>query len=100
MDGLKLKNDGRAVPLTLLPLKVGSLVATHIQVALRECIPRTNDDDDKGDNDGDGARMPMVSLKWPNDVLVRNSSSAPHKKIAGILVKQQGNGSSLGSGSM
>ena len=88
MDGLKSKNDGRAVPLTLLPLKVGSLVATHIQVALRECVPRTNDDD--GDNDGDGARMPMVSVKWPNDVLVRNSSSVPHEKIAGILVETTG----------
>jgi biotin-(acetyl-CoA carboxylase) ligase len=96
MDGLKSKNDGRAVPLTLLPLKVGSLVATRIQVALRECVPRTNDDD--GDNDGDGARMPMVSVKWPNDVLVRNSSSVPHEKIAGILVETTGEWFLIGIG--
>ena len=87
MDGLKLKNDGRAVPLTLLPLKVGSLVATRIQVALRECVLRTHDNHDIGNYDGDGARMPMVSLKWPNDVLVRNSSPVPNEKIAGILVE-------------
>ena len=63
-------------------------MATRIQVALRDCVPSTNDDD--GDNDGDGARMPMVSVKWPNDVLVRNSSSVPHEKIAGILVETTG----------
>jgi biotin-(acetyl-CoA carboxylase) ligase len=89
MDGLRSRNDGRAVPLTLLPLKVGSLVAYHTRRALRECVPRLDDD---------GAAMPAVTVKWPNDVLLRvddevgddgsSSSSGPtHEKIAGILVE-------------
>ena len=89
MDGLKLKNNGPAV---------SCLVATRIQVALRECVLRTNDNHDIGNYDGDGARMPMVSLKWPNNVLVRNSLLVPNKKIAGILVETTGEWFLIGIG--
>ena len=98
MDGLKLRNDGWAVLLTLLPLKVGSLVATYIQVAMWECVPRTNNNDNDGDNDGDGARIPMVLLKWPNDVIVHNSLSVSHEKIAGKLVETTGEWFLIGIG--
>jgi biotin-(acetyl-CoA carboxylase) ligase len=86
MDGLKLKNDGRAVPLTLLPLKIGSLVATRIRDALQECLPKTKDDNSSS-CDGDSMIMPMVSVKWPNDILLRNSTTVPHEKIAGVLIE-------------
>jgi biotin-(acetyl-CoA carboxylase) ligase len=86
MDGLKFRNDGRAVPLTLLPLKIGSLVATRIRDALQGCIPKTNDDNNSSCDD-DSMIMPMVTVKWPNDILLRNSTSVPHEKIAGILIE-------------
>jgi biotin-(acetyl-CoA carboxylase) ligase len=84
MDGLEVKNNGRAVPLTLLPLKIGSLVATRIREALEaECLPKSIDDN----NRCDGILMPMVTVKWPNDVLLRNSTSVRHEKIAGVLIE-------------
>ena len=66
-DGLRSRNDGTAVPLTLLPLKIGSLVAFHTRRALRECVPKFDRDDDGA------AAMPAVTVKWPNDVLLRTS---------------------------
>ena len=85
MDGLGVKNNGRAVPLTLLPLKIGSLVATRILQALEaECLPKSIDDNNCC---GDGILMPMVTVKWPNDVLLRNSTSVHHEKIAGVLIE-------------
>lgn len=86
MKDLTSKNDGRRVPLTLLPLKVGSVVAFHIQRALEECVAK----------DGKTQLTPRVTVKWPNDVLIRRpqnnpASSSPaqesHEKIAGILIE-------------
>jgi len=86
MKDLTSKNDGRRVPLTLLPLKVGSVVAFHIQRALEECVAK----------DGKTPLTPRVTVKWPNDVLIRRpqnnpASSSPaqesHEKIAGILIE-------------
>lgn len=82
MDGLKEKNNGEMVPLTLLPLKVGSLVAFHIQKALDACDIETQPAQQK--------IMPMVTVKWPNDVLLRTSPTQgidSHNKIAGILIE-------------
>ena len=64
------------IPLTLLPLKVGSLVAQHVQRLLDECI--------SGSQDPNG--LPMVTVKWPNDVLVNE------QKISGILIESSLNG--------
>jgi biotin-(acetyl-CoA carboxylase) ligase len=97
-DGLRSRNDGTAVPLTLLPLKIGSLVAFHTRRALRECVPKFDRDDDGA------AAMPAVTVKWPNDVLLRTSPlrvvgdddgggdgggdpGPSHEKIAGVLVE-------------
>lgn len=80
MSDLKSRNDGKMVPLTLLPLKVGSVVAFHIQKFLEECA-------------GPQESMPRVTVKWPNDVLLHsnnaNSQSAKvsHEKVAGILIE-------------
>jgi len=86
MNDLKNKNDGAMVPLTLLPLKVGSVVAFHIQKALEECPSKS------------GKVLPRVTVKWPNDVLLRaeedvvgrsssSSKKVSHDKIAGILIE-------------
>ena len=86
MKDLTSKNAGRKVPLTLLPLKVGSVVAFHIQKALEECAAKH----------GSLQPVPRVTVKWPNDVLIRRpqidpSSSSPaqesHEKIAGVLIE-------------
>lgn len=79
MTDLKMKNSGNMVPLTLLPLKVGSLVAQNIQRSLEECI--RNNTSDK--------IPPKVTVKWPNDVLLKQSSthSSSYEKVAGILIE-------------
>ena len=78
MVDLKKKNHGSMVPLTLLPLKVGSLVAQQIQRSLEECIGQ------------DEQSVPRVTVKWPNDVLLKQSSStaqSSYEKVAGILIE-------------
>mmetsp|Transcript_9185 Transcript_9185/g.19604 ORF Transcript_9185/g.19604 Transcript_9185/m.19604 type:complete len:481 (+) Transcript_9185:275-1717(+) len=85
MVGLKSVNQGMMVPLTLLPLKVGSLVAFRVKECLERCV-------DGGVNATEEKQlMPMVTVKWPNDVLLRvifDSVDDPsHEKIAGILIE-------------
>ena len=79
MSDLKSKNDGRMVPLTLLPLKVGSLVALHTQRLISECSV------DVGETQKQQI-MPRVTVKWPNDVLLHTNQGS-HEKIAGILIE-------------
>eukprot|EP00804_Cyclotella_cryptica_P016724 CCRYP_002021-RA/>CCRYP_002021-RA protein AED:0.10 eAED:0.10 QI:0/-1/0/1/-1/1/1/0/470 len=80
MTDLKARNDGRMVPLTLLPLKVGSVVAFHIQKFLAACTIAQES-------------MPRVTVKWPNDVLLHSynahsqSTKVSHEKVAGILIE-------------
>ena len=69
---LKRRNANMMVPLTLLPLKVGSVVAAQVKKFLREF---TNDN------------VPRVAVKWPNDVLVYNSETFSYEKVAGILIE-------------
>jgi BirA family biotin operon repressor/biotin-[acetyl-CoA-carboxylase] ligase len=87
MTDLKMKNNGRMVPLTLLPLQVGSLVAQNIQRSLEECIHSDNQQ-----NNGDNVEPPKVTVKWPNDVLLKQSTNttnntASYEKVAGILIE-------------
>ena len=67
--------DLKGIPLTLLPLKIGSLVANRVQELLDECKAS----DDTG-------VAPLVTVKWPNDVLVNE------KKISGVLIESSSNG--------
>lgn len=55
-----------SMPLTLLPLKVGIVVAQRVHERLRERKAKAK-----------------VAVKWPNDILVDD------KKIAGILIENQ-----------
>lgn len=73
MDDLKLRNYGKMVPLTLLPLKVGTVVASHVQKFLLDCAKNKP--------------IPRVTVKWPNDVLLYNDVIASHEKVAGILIE-------------
>ena len=82
MSDLKSKNDGRMVPLTLLPLKVGSLVALHTQRLISECSV------DVGETQKQQI-MARVTVKWPNDV------RSAQKKVSGILVETGGAGQNL-----
>ena len=77
MNDLKFKNDGRMVPLTLLPLKIGSLVAIHTQKLINKCSLKSN---------GDAQVRPRVTVKWPNDILLHTKQGS-HEKIAGILIE-------------
>ena len=74
MSELKKLNANRMVPLTLLPLKVGSVVAAQVQKFLREVAK-------------DDVNLPRVAVKWPNDVLVYSPDSSSYEKIAGILIE-------------
>lgn len=84
MLDLKKINHGTMVPLTLLPLKVGSLVAQRIQQSLEKCIEEVN-------NQVVSKAAPRVIVKWPNDVLLKQSSSSStqssYEKVAGILIE-------------
>ncbi len=85
MMGLKSVNQGIMVPLTLLPLKVGSLVAFRIKEYLERCAKiRANSNEEIH-------IIPTVTVKWPNDVLLRvkqdNIDEQSHEKIAGILIE-------------
>jgi biotin-(acetyl-CoA carboxylase) ligase len=64
-----------SIPLTLLPLKIGSLVATHVQELLRTNKCHHSDHD-----------ALSVTVKWPNDVLVEE------RKISGVLIESSANG--------
>ncbi|KAL3925297.1 MAG: hypothetical protein SGILL_000503 [Bacillariaceae sp.] len=62
-----------SVPLTLLPLKIGTLTAQLVQALLEEC--RLEKDSNQKDLD------PFVTVKWPNDVLCDGN------KISGTLIE-------------
>lgn len=62
------------VPLTLLPLRIGSLVAYRVQELLDKCRSSIG-------NTETGHSPPIVAVKWPNDILV------DEKKISGVLIE-------------
>lgn len=82
MKDLKAKNNGMMVPLTLLPLKVGTLVALHTQNIISDCSLKSGASE---------TRLPKVTVKWPNDVLLRvvtpGGEGSANEKVAGILIE-------------
>jgi biotin-(acetyl-CoA carboxylase) ligase len=56
------------LPLTLLPLQIGTIVAQQVSRLVENC--KVNP-------------QPFVTIKWPNDVLV------DHQKIAGVLIESE-----------
>jgi BirA family biotin operon repressor/biotin-[acetyl-CoA-carboxylase] ligase len=67
------------IPLTLLPLKIGSLVAQQVQGLILDkhhCGGDTNTNTNTNNKQHN-----MVSVKWPNDVLVNE------QKISGVLIE-------------
>jgi len=69
--------EHKHLPLTLLPLQVGILVAERVQAILDSagCLSSQQ-----------SSLRPNVTLKWPNDVLV------DEQKIAGILIESSTTG--------
>lgn len=58
------------LPLTLLPLQIGTIVAQQVSRLVGNCEFSNN-------------MQPFVTIKWPNDVLV------DHQKIAGVLIESE-----------
>ncbi|KAG7361986.1 biotin-acetyl-CoA-carboxylase ligase [Nitzschia inconspicua] len=74
------------VPLTLLPLKVGTIAAHTVQRLLDDCRRSngqftTSSNDYHSYHDQHDDPDPFVTVKWPNDVL------CDHKKISGTLIE-------------
>jgi len=59
------------VPITLLPLKVGAVIAKRVQNLLLKLSSMED------------LESSVVTLKWPNDVLVQN------RKISGVLIETE-----------
>lgn len=65
------------IPLTLLPLKIGYLVANQIQTLLDKYYT----DNTTLEEDRPEFSRPMVTVKWPNDVLI------DEMKASGVLIE-------------
>lgn len=88
MQGLKSQNNGRMVPLTLLPLKIGSLVAFHVQKVLEDELCTTSVAVSTAEETPLQQLIPRVTVKWPNDILLHSPSAhGSHEKIAGVLIE-------------
>jgi len=61
------------LPMTLLPIKVGQIMAEHIHQLIMSCFHNGMEDATQP--------PPMVNIKWPNDVLVDDN------KISGVLIE-------------
>jgi len=75
--------DWVKVPITLLPLKIGSIVRHTIEQRLSKTQPNTKSSLIPS--------VPRITVKWPNDVLVDD------RKIAGILIETENHGPSMTS---
>lgn len=78
--------DLKHIPLTLLPLKIGTIVAKRVQKLLDREECQINDYDD-----GEGVES-NVNVKWPNDVLVNDD------KLSGVLIESSSNWFLIGIG--
>lgn len=87
----------RKIPLTLLPLKIGDLTASLIRSQLDDCgssssASANNNDAAAARTTRNSAKDAVVTVKWPNDILVDG------KKISGTLIESSSDWFLIGIG--